>query len=88
MRRANGSTKEFFGLETEATSEFQVSPTQVNSYTTSFQYSLSVATDSSGNFVVVWSSIGSAGSDSASYSVQGQNFAGPVPVELLKFRVD
>ncbi len=23
MRRANGSTKEYFGLETEATSEFQ-----------------------------------------------------------------
>ena len=24
MRRANGSTEEYFGLETEATSEFQV----------------------------------------------------------------
>ena len=27
VRRANGSTEEYFGLETEATSEFQVSPT-------------------------------------------------------------
>ena len=86
MRRANGSTKEFFGLETEATSEFQVSPTQVNSYTSGDARAPAVATGNS--FVLVWQSGESAGSDNLSVSIQGQSFAGPVPVELLKFRVD
>ena len=45
---------------------------QINSYTTSFQRFPAVATDSSGNFVVVWESLGSYGTDSSSYSIQGQ----------------
>jgi hypothetical protein len=47
---------------------------QVNTYTTHLQEFPSVAMDSSGNFVVVWHSAGSAGSDSFDYSVQGQRY--------------
>ena len=44
---------------------------QVNSYTTLFQYSPSVAVAAQGDFVVVWESYGSYGADPG-YSVQGQ----------------
>jgi len=48
---------------------------QVNSYTTNNQYYPSVATDSYGDFVVVWQSYGSSGTDTGTFSVQGQRFA-------------
>ena len=48
---------------------------QVNTYTTSNQFAPEVAMDSSGNFVVVWSSRGSAGTDSSGVSIQAQRFA-------------
>ena len=44
---------------------------QVNSYTTSYQWTPTVAADSQGNFVVVWMSDGSPGTDT-DYSAQGQ----------------
>jgi hypothetical protein len=47
---------------------------QVNSYTTDRQYGPSVAVDADGDFVVVWTSYGSAGSDTSGYSVQGQRY--------------
>jgi len=47
---------------------------QVNTYTTNGQYYPSVASDSHGNFVVVWSSNGSPGSDTSGTSVQGQRY--------------
>jgi hypothetical protein len=47
---------------------------QVNTYTTSFQSSQSVALDSDGDFVVVWSSDGSSGSDTSGRSIQGQRY--------------
>jgi hypothetical protein len=47
---------------------------KINTYTTAAQRHPSVATDTSGNFVVVWESFGSSGSDSSYYSVQGQRF--------------
>lgn len=54
---------------------------QVNTYTTGFQAYPEVATDSAGNFVVVWSSGGSSGTDTDSSSVQAQRFAaGGTPV--------
>lgn len=50
---------------------------QVNSYTTSYQgyYGTDVAMTTDGEFVVVWNSYGSYGSDSSSGSIQGQRFA-------------
>ena len=48
---------------------------QVNSYTTGNQDFPSVAMDADGDFVVVWTSYGSSGTDSAFFSVQGQRYA-------------
>jgi len=47
---------------------------QVNSYTTGMQRDPSVALDSGGAFVVVWTSDGSYETDSHGWSIQGQRF--------------
>jgi hypothetical protein len=47
---------------------------QVNSYTTSVQTEPAVAVDNAGNFVAVWRSFGSAGSDASGSSIQGQRY--------------
>jgi hypothetical protein len=47
---------------------------QVNTYTTSMQGPADVAVDGSGNFVVVWESNGSAGTDTSEESIQAQRF--------------
>jgi hypothetical protein len=47
---------------------------QVNTYTTGYQSHPDVATETGGNFVVVWRSAGSAGSDTSSSSIQAQRF--------------
>jgi hypothetical protein len=48
---------------------------QVNTYTTNNQRLPSVSLDTNGDFVVVWDSRGSSGTDSSHYSIQGQRFA-------------
>ncbi len=48
---------------------------QVNSYTTGIQYHPAVAADSAGNFVIVWTSFGSTGTDSSNASVQTRRWA-------------
>ena len=57
----------------------QVSPAggefQVNTYTTSTQLEIAVASDDQGNFVVVWSSVGSDESDASAHSVQARRYA-------------
>jgi hypothetical protein len=58
----------FNGMGTPQGSQFAV-----DTYTTGSQASPDVAVDGSGNFVVVWSSIGSPGSD-VSTSIQGQRY--------------
>jgi hypothetical protein len=55
---------------------------QVNTYTTSWQSSPSVSLDPDGDFVVVWESHGSAGSDTSNYSIQAQRYL-PEPSEFL-----
>lgn len=47
---------------------------QINTYTTGTQDEPEVAMDSQGNFVVIWSSNGSGGTDTSSESIQGQRF--------------
>ena len=47
---------------------------QVNTYTTGAQAFTNVAAEPGGNFMVVWQSEGSAGSDTTGYSIQGQRF--------------
>ncbi|MEO7795814.1 MAG: hypothetical protein ABIV06_13680, partial [Thermoanaerobaculia bacterium] len=62
-----------------AATRAQVSPLggqfQVNTYTTSHQYQPAVATDSAGNFVIVWTSAGSSGGDTSNLSVQARRWA-------------
>lgn len=47
---------------------------QVNSYTSGHQDWAAVSSDGDGNFVVVWESLGSPGTDTSGWSVQGQRF--------------
>ncbi len=47
---------------------------QVNSYTTSWQLWPAVALNTINDFVIVWSSIGSYGTDTDWFSIQGQRF--------------
>ena len=60
---------------------------QVNSYTTRFQYAPSVAAANLGEFVVVWESDGSNGSDS-DYSVQAQRHSADGTAEGSQFQVN
>ncbi len=48
---------------------------QINTYTTDGQFNPSVAQGADGDFVVVWDSDGSGGTDSSFYSIQGQRYA-------------
>ncbi len=50
---------------------------QVNTYTTLNQGAPAVEVDARGHGVVVWASLGSSGSDTFDYSIQGQRFALP-----------
>ncbi len=54
---------------------------QINSYTTGAQWVPSVASEPQGDFVVVWASDGSYGTDGLGYSIQGQRFASPIFVD-------
>ena len=48
---------------------------QVNAYTTNSQATPAISLAADGAFVVAWRSMGSGGSDTASYSLQGQRYA-------------
>ena len=61
---------------------------QVNTYTSSSQQTPHVGFDGAGDLVVTWESNGSSGTDNLGFSVQAQRFSGPLPVELLRFRVE
>ncbi len=65
---------------------------QVNTYTTNTQggegAGPAVAMDQEGDFVVVWESFGSAGSDSSGLSVQGQRFASDGSAVGSEFQVN
>jgi hypothetical protein len=68
----DGSADGVFG-QRYASSGTPVGPEfRVNTYTTNYQFSPSVAADSSGNFVVVWQSFGQDGPDNG---VFGQRYA-------------
>ncbi len=61
---------------------------QINTYTTSGQGHPSVATDGDSNFVVVWASYGSSGSDTNSTSIHGQHFASNGSMQGAQFQVN
>ena len=57
---------------------------QINTYTTSFQWNPAVASDSSGNFVVVWQSY----QDGSSWGVFGQRYVSTGAPLGTEFRVN
>jgi hypothetical protein len=61
---------------------------QVNTYTTSRQWAPSVAVEADGDFVVVWDSAGSAGSDTSAYSIQGQRYDASGALVGVEFQVN
>ena len=56
---------------------------QVNTSTTNGQNYASVAAEINGDFVVVWQSDVSSGSDTDGSSIQGQRYAGPAPTTVV-----
>jgi len=54
---------------------------EVNTYTFHLQHEISVAVQPSGDFLVVWESRGSYGSDTSYSSIQGQLYALPILVD-------
>ncbi|MCG8456735.1 MAG: DUF11 domain-containing protein, partial [Holophagales bacterium] len=61
---------------------------QVNTYTTGLQYRPDVAVEPDGDFVVVWDSEGSAGTDTDRTSIQGQRFASGGSVVGTQFQIN
>jgi hypothetical protein len=61
---------------------------QVNSYTTGTQWSSRVAVDSKGQFLVVWASDGSDGTDTSSGSIQARLYAGDGQPATGEFQVN
>jgi hypothetical protein len=61
---------------------------QVNTYTTGYQDASAVATDSDGDFVVVWMSAGSSGTDTSAYSIQGRRYASDGSAQGAQFQVN
>ena len=61
---------------------------QVNNYTTDAQKFPAVAMDSDGDFVVVWSSMGSNGTDASDTSIQAQRYASDGSTLESEFQVN
>jgi len=61
---------------------------QVNSYTTGRQFMANVAADAEGDFVVVWFSAGSSGTDTSSGSIQARRFEANATPKGTDFQVN
>jgi hypothetical protein len=61
---------------------------QVNTYTTNYQYHPAAAMAADGSFVVVWESYGSFGTDTSSFSIQGQRYASGGSAQGGEFQVN
>jgi hypothetical protein len=61
---------------------------EVNDYTSGTQHAPALAMDAQGNFVVVWESSGSGGSDNAGYSIQARRFAASGSALGAQFQVN
>jgi hypothetical protein len=78
---SNGSAQSDTDLESIQARRYAANGTpqggqfQVNTYTTYSQLAPAVALDDSGDFVVVWESLGSPGNDSSGLSIQAQRYA-------------
>jgi hypothetical protein len=78
---------EVFGQRYASTGEPLGSEFRVNTYTTGHQQREAVASDSSGNFIVVWDSPQDSGGPGI-HGIFGQRYGRIVPVELTHFEVE
>ena len=69
---SSGSDTSYLSIQGQRYRRF--SEFQVNTYTTTNQLHPTVAMDGDGDFVVVWESYGSSGSDTSVWSIQGQRY--------------
>jgi len=81
----DGSAYGIFGQRYASSGAPQGPEFRVNTYTTSYQRGPSVAADSSGNFVVVWQSLGQDGS---AYGIFGQRYSSAGAPQGPEFRVN
>jgi hypothetical protein len=81
----DGSHYGVFGQRYDATGTPQGGEFRVNSYTTGIQYSLAVAADAVGDFVVIWTS---AGPDGNGFGVVGQRYDAAGAAVGGEFRVN
>jgi hypothetical protein len=61
---------------------------QINSYTTGYQVFPSISSDADGDFVVVWHSAGSSGTDTSGNSIQAQRYASDGSALGTQFQVN
>jgi hypothetical protein len=61
---------------------------QANTYTTGFQRHASVTADAEGDFVVVWESYGSSGTDTSGFSIRGRRYASSGSPQGPEFQVN
>ncbi|MEM9556308.1 MAG: hypothetical protein AAGC60_18780 [Acidobacteriota bacterium] len=61
---------------------------QINTYTTSLQFNPSVGVDSDGDFVIVWNSFGSDGTDTSGSSIQGRRYSSDGSPVASQFQVN
>ena len=81
----DGSSYGIFAQRYNAAAVKQGGEFRVNTFTTNLQGVSDVATGGSGNFLVVWQSVGQDGSGAGIY---GQRYGQIVPVELMRFGVE
>ena len=81
----DGSGNGVFGQRYAAAGTLLGAEFRVNTYVVGDQVGPAVAADSSGDFVVVWSS---SGQDGSNYGVFGQRYSQIVPVDLMHFKVE
>ena len=80
----DGSSSGVFGQRYDSTGAALGPEFRVNTYTTDLQRFPAVASDSSGNFVVVWKSY----QDGSNYDVFGQRYGAIAPVEGTRSEVE
>jgi hypothetical protein len=88
---SGGTDSAFYSIQGQrfnAAGMAQGSEFQVNTYTTDEQRHPSVTMDADGDFVVVWESVGSSGTDTASYSIQGQRYNAAGAAQGSQFQVN
>jgi hypothetical protein len=84
----DGSYRSIQGQRFASDGSAQGSEFQVNTYSTNYQTSASVAVEPGGDFVVVWQSFGSSGTDTSGYSVQGQRYTSDGSTQGAEFQVN